>query len=71
MTFAASSSGGVVVGAVAGLEGVVVRGTIHRPVRVHFRPQMMVRPRKVILQPILEKLMSQPALQIVTMERGE
>jgi hypothetical protein len=46
-TLAATSTGGSLAGAIGGDGAVVgsVRGIIHKPVRVHFLPQMIVRPR--------------------------
>ena len=46
-------------------------GSIQRPVCVHFRPQTMVRPRYVMVHPILVKCTSQPALHKVTTDRRE
>jgi hypothetical protein len=62
---------GLVVGMVVG--GVVfsAKGIIHRPVRVHLWPQTIVRPRYMIVQPILEKVMMHLALLIVTMYRSK
>ncbi len=47
------------------------KGIIHRPVRVHLWPQMIVLPRYTIVQPILEKVTMHPALHIVTTDRSE
>jgi hypothetical protein len=60
-----------VVGMVVG--GVVfsAKGIIHRPVRVHLWPQMIILPGYTIVQPILEKVAVHPALHIVTMDRSE
>ncbi len=71
-TFAANlMEFGLVVGIVAG--GVVfsAKGFIHRPVRVHLWPQMIVLPRYTIVQPILEKVTVHPALHIVTTDRSK
>ena len=48
-----------------------VSGSIHRPVRVHFLPQTMVRPRYLTMHPILVKCTSHPALHKVTTDRSE
>jgi hypothetical protein len=63
------------IGLVVGMEvrGVVVlaKGIIHRPVRVHLWPQMIVLPWYMIVQRILEKVMVHPMLNIVMMDRSE
>ncbi len=63
------------IGLVVGMDvgGVVIsaKGIIHRPVRVHLWPQMIVLPRYMIVQPILEKVTVHPALHIVMMDRSE
>ena len=41
-------------------------GIIHRPVRVHLLPHIIVRPRCVIVHPIFVKSTSHPALHSVT-----
>ena len=46
-------------------------GSIQRPVRIHFRPQTMVRPRYLTVHPILVKCTSHPALHIVTTDSSE
>lgn len=46
-------------------------GIIHRPVVVHFLPQMIVFPLYLMVQPILLMVTSHPALQRVTMEMRE
>jgi hypothetical protein len=48
-----------------------VSGSIHRPMRVHFRPQTIVRPQYLTMHPILVKCTSHPALHKVTMDRSE
>ena len=48
-----------------------VRGSIHRPMCVHFLPQTMVRPQYLTMHPILVKCTSHPALHKVTMDRSE
>ncbi len=45
-----------------------MRGTIHKPVRVHLLPQMMVRPWQMVVQLILVKVTVHPALHMVMME---
>ena len=62
---------GLVVGMVVG--GVVfsAKGIIHRPVRMHLWPQMIVLPQYTIVQLILEKVMVHPALHIVTTDRSK
>jgi len=49
----------------------VVRGSIQRPVRVHFRPQSIIRPRYLTTQPILVNDTSQPALHNFTTDNSE
>ncbi len=53
--------------------GVVIsaKGFIHRPVRVHLWPQMIVMLQYTILQPILEKVMVHPMLHTVMVDRSE
>ncbi len=46
-------------------------GSIQRPVRLHFRPQTMVRPQYLTVHPILVKCTSHPALHIVTTDSRE
>ena len=43
----------------------------HRPVCVHLWPQLIVRPRYVIVQPMFVKLTVHPALHRVTAESSE
>ncbi len=63
------------IGLVVGMEvgGVVIsaKGIIHRPVRVHLWPQMIVLPRYTIVQSILEKVMVHPMLHIAMTDRSE
>ncbi len=72
-TFVANSMEiGLVEGMVVG--GVVfsAKGIIHRPVRVHLWPQMIVLLWYKIVQPFLEKVMvHDPALHIVTTNRSK
>jgi len=42
------------------------RGIIHSPVRMHLLPHIIVRPRCVMVHPILVKSTSHPALHSVT-----
>ncbi len=71
-TFAANSMEiGLVVGMVVVGRVFSVKGIIHRPVRMHLWPQMIVLLRYTIVQPILEKVMVHPALHIVTTDRSE
>ncbi len=62
---------GLVVG--MGVEGVVIsaKGIIHRPVRVHLWPQMIVLLWYMIEQPILEKVTVHPTLHIVMTDRSK
>ncbi len=62
---------GLVVGMVVG--GVVfsAKGFIHRPVRVHLWPQMIVLLRYTIVQPVLEKVTMHPMLHIVMTDRSK
>ncbi len=71
MFLANSMEIGLVVGMVVG--GVVfsAKGIIQRPVRVHLWPQMIVRSRYMIVQPILEKVMVHPVLHIVMTDRSK
>jgi hypothetical protein len=48
-----------------------VRGTIHRPMRVHLLPQIMVRQGQLMVQLIFVKDPVHPALHIVTTESKE
>ncbi len=70
--FAANS---MEIGLVVGMEvgGVVIsaKGIIHRPVRVHLWPQMIVLLRYTIVQPILEKVTVHPGYHIVIMDRSK
>ncbi len=71
-TFAANSMEiELVVSPVVG--GVVfsTKGIIHRPVRMHLWPQMIVLPWYTIVQLILEKVMVHPALYIVRTDRSK
>ncbi len=71
-TFTAKSMEfGLVVGMVVG--GVVfsAKGIIHRPIRVHLWPQILLLLWYTIVQPILEKVTVHPTLHIVTMDRSK
>ena len=46
-------------------------GSIQRPVRVHFRPQSITRPRYLTTQPILVNETSHPALHNFTTDNRE
>ncbi len=48
-----------------------VRGTIHKPVRVHLLPQIMVQPQQLMVQLIFVKVTVHPALHIITTESKE
>ena len=48
-----------------------VSGSIQRPVRVHFRPQSIIRPRYLTTQPILVNDTSQLALHNFTTDNSE
>ena len=61
MTFAIDS-----VGCGSGL-----RGTIHKPVLVHFRPYNICFPRYDIVHPIFVKSTSHPASQSLTIDNKE
>jgi hypothetical protein len=79
-TLAAMSMVGLAVGCICLLEtagGAVawasepLSGTIHKPVLVHLCPQMIVRPRYIMVQLIFVKVTVHPALYMVTTERRE
>ncbi len=72
LTFAAKSMEiGLVVGMEVGGVVISVKGIIHSPEQVHLWPQTIVLPRCTIVQPTLEKVMVNPALHIVTMDRSK
>ena len=58
----------VEVGLAAWFLAIFVRGTIHKPVRVHLLPHTKVRPWCMMVQLILVKVTVQLALLIVTTE---
>jgi hypothetical protein len=71
MVAANSMEIGLVVGMVVGGGVFSAKGIIHRPVCVHFWLQMIIRPRYMIVQPILEKVTVHPTLHIVTTDRSK
>ncbi len=48
-----------------------LRGTIHKPVLVHLCPQIIMRPRYILVQLIFVKVTVHPVLHMVTTERSE
>ena len=64
-----SCGGGVRICAV--FVGLVLIGTIHNPVLVHFLPVSTIRPLYFTIQPILLKITSQAALHSFITERRE
>ena len=69
--FAANSMDfGLVGGMVVGCVVFSAKGIIHRTIRVHLWPQMIVLPRYTIVQPILEKVTVHPTLHIMAMDRS-
>ncbi len=61
----------LVVSMVVGGVAFLAKGIIHRPVRVHLWPQMIVLLRYTIVQSMLEKVMVHPALHIVMTDRSK